>query len=184
MPSADSDSTSFGFHQPPCRFQARGGLLDIAAVVSQLGDESFDIHVAPMHSTWISAADPDCTVLVVSGFRTSHGRRSRVSSLAVGAALSRLACYLSLDKCQHFMKMRQRTLLANRHLETARPGEMHIHDSALDGINQGAASDAYQPPFRITTERLTAGNVSIQIPATIERRGRHISVAPPTVDWQ
>ena len=70
MPSTDSDFTSFmtavsrgrpltGFHQPPCRFQARGGLLDIAAVLSQLGEESFDIHVAPMHSKWISAADPD-----------------------------------------------------------------------------------------------------------------------------
>ena len=51
----------------------------------------------------------------------------------------------------------------------------------MDGIDRGAANARISAAFGDRCAAVDTGNVSIQIPAAIEGRGRHISVAPPTV---
>jgi len=74
--------------------------------------------------------------------------------------------------------------LRTEHLQLHDPVKMHIHDSGLGGIKRGAANGGISAAVADHYEEINAGNVSIEIPAAIERRGRHISVAPPTVGWR
>jgi hypothetical protein len=62
--------------------------------------------------------------------------------------------------------------------------KMHIHDSGLAGINRGAAKGRISAAVADHYEEFDAGTCLSWIPAAIERRGRHISVAPPTVGWR
>lgn len=64
------------------------------------------------------------------------------------------------------------------------PAKMHIQDTTLNGINRGAANDRISAAVADRHREDDAGNMSIQILATIERRVRHISVIPPTVGWR
>ena len=59
--------------------------------------------------------------------------------------------------------------------------KLHIHDSGLGGINRSAGNGCISAVVVDRDGEVAAGNVSIQIPAAIERCGRHIPVAPPTV---
>ena|ERR1022692_2333536 len=86
---------------------------------------------------------------------------------------------LSIATCHTAIAMTPRHPLRIPMLNSHDPAKMHIQDTALGGINRGASNAGISPAVADQHREDDAGNVSIQIPSAVERRGRHISVAPP-----
>ena len=82
------------------------------------------------------------------------------------------------------MRNLKRRLLRTLDLNPHDPAKLHIHDGGLGGISRGAATGRISAAFGDRHAEVDAGSVSIQISGAIERCGRHISVAPPTVGWR
>ena len=66
-------------------------------------------------------------------------------------ALQFVNCHLSHNT------IAERRPLRTLDLKPLDPAKMHIHDSALDGINRSAAHGRISAPLRINTEGLTPG---------------------------